>query len=233
MALQSFTLDGQRFSVVRPVDSATPALEEAVAKGTAFSTASVFFFDLSNSSSPTAKLIFQDVLASSIMIDTTNLPEETDGFAFESLAAEQGPAQSVPEPSSALLLSAGAVSLTCLVRRRSLQQMHDYGHETHRPVGGHANSLTAKLSAAEEAEKRGDAHAQNGALKANRNALAGLRRFGNPMKSRGKLNSLSLLGQFRHFERLYPAIDRVYSIFYLKSRARRCASSRSPRAERR
>jgi len=131
MALQSFTLDGQRFSVVRPVDSATPALEEAVAKGTAFSTASVFFFDLSNSSSPTATLIFQDVLASSIMIDTTNLPEETDGFAFESLAAEQGPAQSVPEPSSALLLSAGAVSLTCLVRRRSLQQMHDYGHETH------------------------------------------------------------------------------------------------------
>jgi len=86
MALQSFTLDGQRFSVVRPVDSATPALEEAVAKGTAFSTAGVFFFDLSNSSSPTAKLIFQDVLASSIMIDTTNLREETDGFAFESLA---------------------------------------------------------------------------------------------------------------------------------------------------
>jgi type VI protein secretion system component Hcp len=122
MALQSFTLDGQHFSVVRPVDSATPPLEEAVANGTAFSTASVFFFDPSNSSSPTATLIFQDVLASSIMIDTTNLPEETDGFAFESLAAEQGPAQSVPEPSSALLLSAGAVSLACFVRRRSLRQ---------------------------------------------------------------------------------------------------------------
>ena len=37
---------------------------------------------------------------------------------------------------------------------------------------GHANSLTAKLSAAEEAEKRGNAHAQNGSLEAYRNELA-------------------------------------------------------------
>jgi prepilin-type N-terminal cleavage/methylation domain-containing protein len=44
-------------------------------------------------------------------------------------------------------------------------------HVTVLMAGEHANSLNAKLSAAEEAEKRGDAHAQNGALNAYRNEL--------------------------------------------------------------
>jgi hypothetical protein len=44
-------------------------------------------------------------------------------------------------------------------------------HVTVLMAGGHANSLTAKLSTAEEAEKRGNAHAENGALEAYRNEL--------------------------------------------------------------
>jgi type VI protein secretion system component Hcp len=120
MVLQSFTLDGQHFSVFRPVDSATPALATAVLAGTVFPSATVFFFDPSNSNSPVATLVFENVLASSIMIDSMPPPEETDDFVYTSLAAEQGPpATGVPEPSPALMFSVGAAWLGYVVRRRS------------------------------------------------------------------------------------------------------------------
>jgi type VI protein secretion system component Hcp len=120
MALQSFTLDGQHFSVDRPLDTATPEIELAVAHGTVFSTASVLFFDPSNSTSPVATLVFQDVLASSILISGINVPQETDGFGYRSLTAQQGPAQGVPEPSSVTLLGVGAAWFCYVLRRRPM-----------------------------------------------------------------------------------------------------------------
>jgi hypothetical protein len=122
LALQSFTFDGQHFSVVRQLDSATPQVALAVAKGTSFSSASVFFYDSTPLDVPVTTLVFQDVVASSFHIDGIITPQETDGFVFANLVTEPGPGERVPEPSSALLLSLGSACLACFVRRRGLRR---------------------------------------------------------------------------------------------------------------
>ena len=92
MELRSFAIDGQHFSVVRPVDKATPAILSAVAQGSFFSGASILFYDSTPAGAPSATLVFQQVLATSLRLDNGIIPLETDGFVFTSLAS--GPTES-------------------------------------------------------------------------------------------------------------------------------------------
>lgn len=87
MALQSFTLAGQHFSVVRPVDKATPGILLAVAQGSFFAGANILFYDSTPAGTPVATLLFQQVLATSLHVDNGIIPIETDGFVFTSLSS--------------------------------------------------------------------------------------------------------------------------------------------------
>jgi hypothetical protein len=119
MEIDSFSLDGPMFSVVRRPDTATSKIAEDVAKGTVFSSATLLFFDSANAASPALTLIFQDVVASSFQLGGLLSPVETDGFAFGSLT-EPRSVERVPEPSSALLLITGFSLAGGLAGRRQL-----------------------------------------------------------------------------------------------------------------
>jgi hypothetical protein len=117
IAIDSFTLANQTFSVVRRPDRATDDLDHAVATGRHFSSASVFFYDLANPGSPVLTFIFGDVLPTSFQLSGQLSPVETDGFVFESVT-EASPGQDVPEPSSLMLLVAGSALAFCFAGRR-------------------------------------------------------------------------------------------------------------------
>ena len=114
MAIQSFALEDQHFSVVRQPDSATPDIALAVTIGRSLPNASIFFYDPGPTGTLVTTLIFEDVVATSFHIDGTISPLETDGFAFANLTAPT--VQGVSEPASALLLIAGVCLLSLLVR---------------------------------------------------------------------------------------------------------------------
>jgi type VI protein secretion system component Hcp len=115
MAIQSFSLSGNGFSVVKAVDKASPQIVQAVAEGTSFADASVLFYDSTPTGPPDATLFFSNVLASGYQLQGSGDPPlENDSFRFRELVG-----QSTPEPSSLVLTASGVLGLLCLARRRS------------------------------------------------------------------------------------------------------------------
>jgi type VI protein secretion system component Hcp len=107
MQIQSFSLTGSEFVVIKQVDSASPGIVSAVANGDLFASATILFYDALNPAGPPdAMLTFNEVLGSSYQQaggDFVPLEEITFNFA------------SIPEPASiGLLTLAGAA----LIRRR-------------------------------------------------------------------------------------------------------------------
>jgi type VI protein secretion system component Hcp len=117
MPIQSFSLTDNEFSVVKAVDKASPAIQKAVLHGTPFSTASLLFYYSAPTGLPDVTLTFGNLIASSYQTQGGGvIPQEQDGFHFESILSPS--ATAVPEPSSLALLSIGAVGLVAAARRR-------------------------------------------------------------------------------------------------------------------
>jgi type VI protein secretion system component Hcp len=81
MAAISLNVAPGAFSIVKRVDSASPAVESAVISGTPLSTCSVLLYNNAPSGAPDATLAFQNVLGSSFQVLGTTPPTEADGFA--------------------------------------------------------------------------------------------------------------------------------------------------------
>ena len=110
MQIDSFSLTGNDFSIIKSVDKASPAIESLILKGTPISTASVLFYNSTPSGQPDATLTFQNVLGSSYQLSSGgDLPIETDTFNFISV---------VPEPPSTVLLAMAATGLAVVAGRR-------------------------------------------------------------------------------------------------------------------
>jgi type VI protein secretion system component Hcp len=86
--IDSFTITATTFSVVKAVDSISPALFSAVANGTSFTKASVLFYNAAvPSGPPDGVLIFGNVIASAYQVNGGT--SETDSFSFATV--EQPP----------------------------------------------------------------------------------------------------------------------------------------------
>jgi type VI protein secretion system component Hcp len=110
MPIQSFSLADNEFSVVKAVDKASPAIFEAVQLGTQFSTASLLFYDSTPTGPPDATLTFEHVVASSYQLQGgVGIPQEQDGFQFESILSPSATAS--PEPASLTLLFLGLAGM--------------------------------------------------------------------------------------------------------------------------
>jgi type VI protein secretion system component Hcp len=112
MRIDSFSLTGSDFTVVKGVDSATPQVLLAVANGTHFPSASVLFYNAAvPGAEPDAIFVFGDVLGTSHQVTGGGASPgvETAGFSFGAVA---------PEPSAVGLAAAGAAGLCGRSRRR-------------------------------------------------------------------------------------------------------------------
>jgi type VI protein secretion system component Hcp len=106
--IESFSLTGNDFSIVKNVDSASPAIDSLVLNGMPISTASILFYNSAPLGSPDATLTFQEVLGSSYHVTSGgDVPLESVTFHFINV---------VPEPSSMALLGAGAIGLAIVTR---------------------------------------------------------------------------------------------------------------------
>jgi type VI protein secretion system component Hcp len=81
MAVQSLTLSGHNFSVVKRLDKASPAIQLAVATGKHIPTANVYLYNAAPSGPADATLSFTDVVASSYQqLPGVVVPLERDSF---------------------------------------------------------------------------------------------------------------------------------------------------------
>jgi type VI protein secretion system component Hcp len=114
MQIDSFSITGSNFSVVKSVDKASPGIESLIVKGTPVSAARVLFYNSAPSGPPAAVLTFQDVLGTSRHLSSGgDLSIETDTFNFISV---------VPEPASMVLLVIGTTGLVAVTGRKRHRQ---------------------------------------------------------------------------------------------------------------
>lgn len=102
MLLESFSTDGASFTVIKPLDSASPAIQNAVATGTTFPSAQLLVYPVSAPSGPPDAIVrFESVFATSSQLEPGGGEFERVGFVFAAL----------PEPAAQAL---GAASLAVL-----------------------------------------------------------------------------------------------------------------------
>jgi MYXO-CTERM domain-containing protein len=112
MLLESFSTGGASFAVTKPVDAASPAIQNAVATGTAFPSAQLLVYDDAAPSGPPDAIVrFASVFATSWQLEPGGgeVQLERVGFAFASL----------PEPDGGALGAASLAALAAARRRRS------------------------------------------------------------------------------------------------------------------
>jgi type VI protein secretion system component Hcp len=113
LQIQSFTLTGNDFTIVKLQDSASDDLFLATLQGTHFANARLLLYDsLPLGNSPAALIDFHDLLISSSQVVSDPVrPLEQHTFNFEALS------QRLPEPTSLALLSIGAAFINGARRR--------------------------------------------------------------------------------------------------------------------
>ena len=110
MQIDSFSITGSNFSIVKSVDKASPGIESLILTGTPVSAARVLFYNSTPVGSPDAVLTFEDVLGTSRHLSSGgDLPTETDTFNFIGV---------VPEPSSIALLVIGITGSASVAGRK-------------------------------------------------------------------------------------------------------------------
>jgi type VI protein secretion system component Hcp len=113
LQIESFTLTGNDFTIVKLQDSASDDLFLATAQGTHFANATLLLYNaLPLGDSPAARLEFHNLLISSSQVAPDPArPLEQHTFNFEALS------QRLPEPTSLALLGVGAAFITGARRR--------------------------------------------------------------------------------------------------------------------
>jgi len=103
MQIDSFSLTANQFSITKAVDSASPAIALAIAKGTLFPGANVLFYDAASPAGPPDGIFsFGNIMASEHqLLNGGAVPEELDTFNFASV---EPVTSGVPEQGSTLLL---------------------------------------------------------------------------------------------------------------------------------
>ena len=111
IAVDSISLSGNGFSVLKTVDSTSPALAAAVVSGTPYSTATLLLYsNVLSQTQPDFSLVYQNALASSITFaPSQNVPKEDVSFV------SAGVVVATPEPS--LLWLVAPLFAVGLVRR--------------------------------------------------------------------------------------------------------------------
>jgi len=105
--IDSLSISSSEFSVVRRIDSASPAILEAVIDGTPFPAATVLFYDSPMPQGPPdTELAFNNVFITAYQQSGGSL-SETDTFSYETVT------QPVPEPGMFWMMAAAAGCL-CL-----------------------------------------------------------------------------------------------------------------------
>jgi len=109
--VESIALSADGFSVLKLLDSTSPALSTAAVTATPFATASLLFYqDILTASRPDFALVYQQALVSSIATaGSLEVPKEEVTFASTG-------AHVVPEPAAATLLAAALVAAALLRR---------------------------------------------------------------------------------------------------------------------
>jgi type VI protein secretion system component Hcp len=111
IAIRSFSLSGDSFSVDKLIDKTSPQLFLDAAQGTSFSTASVLFYDSTPQGQPDMTLEFRNVIDSGYSQSGINQPLETDTFNFASVTF---PGTATPAPGSLTMLALGLMSVVGL-----------------------------------------------------------------------------------------------------------------------
>jgi type VI protein secretion system component Hcp len=108
--VDSFSITNGSFSIVKPIDSASPQIAAALIAGTVLNSASLLVYDTSPAQQPDDAAVFHNVIVTASQLTAPGGTTEQDTFAFTTIT---------PEPGAETLLIAcvGAV----VVRRRKLK----------------------------------------------------------------------------------------------------------------
>jgi type VI protein secretion system component Hcp len=118
--IQSFSVSGDFFSVVKAVDSTSPTLFLDALDGKSLAAARVLLYDSAPTGQPDVILEFRNLVDSGYSLqEGVDLPTETDRFNFGNILSVPVPpttGTSIPEPASLTLLVLGLASLGVLGR---------------------------------------------------------------------------------------------------------------------